>query len=512
MLRKRIQGVIILIILFIAEIGLSYLFVYDLAWFFGIISPKLITFLTMLSIGASFALTSLFILHRVRKGKQVLYGFKEFSDKRATMITILLVSLLLIPFIFYTTIDLNDAYRIELNNAEDLRFYNSTTSDYIIHMYSDNKNVTSDEDTSVYFWFNSSILSNVTQVAFLYFNGTHSQEGEFNKTQPITEYPERQWWTGQTWFYSDDFGNGSIRSGEFYRGYTIPAQVANTTVLYRLAFRMENSTGFYYTTYFERNFTVQFSPSENEFNTDLTQIAHFYSAVMGLALLANIGLMKSFYIQDIDNMDCKRKAKRLGILSKREDDESYPTVRELISISEKLEATTNRLRIMSGVLMTLSTSTFIYISSVTTIRTIFDITMISLVLAIICCLFCLVLSLGRIEIQDETYSLTESMIPTTDSITEFRFLVYLKIIKQEEKINRMNQLLQGGILVISGGLIIDVLMMFLRPWDILLAYWFTSILLLTSIGLVITAGALYVLLMAKSIGYLHGILELKETP
>lgn len=135
-MRKRIQGVIILIILFIAEIGLSYLFVYDLAWIFGIISPKLIPFITMLSIGASITLTSIFILHRVTKKNQILYGFKEISDKRVTMTTILLISLLLLNFISYTTIDLNDAYQIELNNADSLWVTNSTTNDYIIHMTS----------------------------------------------------------------------------------------------------------------------------------------------------------------------------------------------------------------------------------------------------------------------------------------------------------------------------------------------------------------------------------------
>ncbi len=511
MVRKRIQGVIILIILFIVEVGLSHLLMHNSAWFFGIISPEQIPTLTIVSIAVSFALTSLLIFYRIVKKKQVLFGLKEFSDKRAPMIAIFLISLFLLNFITYTTIDLNVAYEIELNNTEVLWVHNSTTSDYIIHMYS-SINITSNEYNSVWFWYNTSILTNVTQVIFVYSNGTQLIEGDYNKTHPISEYPDTRWWTGQSTYFPEEFGNGNETFGEFHQGYRIPAQAANTTVLYRLAFRMENATGFYYTTYFEYNYTVLFSPSENAFNTDLTQTTHFYSAIMGLALLANIGLLKTFYIQDVDNLDDKRKAERLGILSKREDDESYPTVRELISISEKLEATTNRLRIMSGVLMTLSISTFVYMRSVTEISTIFDITMISLVLAIICCLFCLVLSLGRIEIQDETYSLTESMIPTTDSITEFRFLVYLKIIKQEEKINRMNQLLQGGILVISGGLIIDILMMLLVPWNILYAYWFTSILLLTSIGLVIIAGALYVLLVAKSIGYLHGILELKETP
>ncbi len=140
------------------------------------------------------------------------------------------------------------------------------------------------------------------------------------------------------------------------------------------------------------------------------------------------------------------------------------------------------------------------------------ITMVSLLITVLFCLGCLVLSLGRIEIQDNAHALTESMIPTTDSITEFRFLVYLKIIKQEEKINWMNQLIQAGIIIISGGFVADLLLMFLRPWDILGNYWHTTILLWTSISLLLIAGALYVLLMAKSIGYLHGVLELKENP
>ena len=76
----------------------------------------------------------------------------------------------------------------------------------------------------------------------------------------------------------------------------------------------------------------------------------------------------------------------------------------------------------------------------------------------------------------------------------------------------MNQLLQAGILIISGGLVADLLLLLLIPWDILGNYWFTSILLCISISLLLVAGSLYVLLMAKSIGYLHGILELEETP
>jgi len=509
--RKRTQGVIILIILFIAEIGLIVLFMYDLAWLSGFISPQSIPFLTVISISVSIVLTSLLILYRVKKRKQVLYGFKEIADQRTVMITILLISLLLLNFSNYTTIDLNDAYQVERNNADPLWVVNSTTSDYIIQMYSD-QNVTSDQELSVRFWYNTSILTNVTQVAFTYFNGTHSQEGEYNKTQPITEYPDARWWTGSTRWYAEDFGNGSSRSSEFNRRYDIPEQAANTTVIYRVAFRMENVTGFYYTTYFERNYTVLFSPSENAFNTDLSRTSQFYSAIIGMALLANMELMKSFYIQDVDNIDNRRKAERLGILSESEDDESYPTVRELISITEKLESTTNRLRIMSGVLMTLSISTFIYMRSDTSIRTFFDITMVSLIITVGCCLLCLALSLGRIEIQDNTHSLTESMIPPTDSIPEFRFLVYLKIIKQEEKINWMNQLLQAGILVVFGGLIIDILMGIMIPWYVLYAYWFTSIILFISPGLVITAGALFALKLTKSVGYLHGIMELEETP
>lgn len=510
-MRKQTHGMIILIILLIAEIGLSYLFVHDLAWIFGVISPELILTLTVVSTIASFGITLLFIIYRTVRKKRVLFGFKEFSDMRAPMISILLISLLLFSFISYPTIDMNDAYQIERNNAEALWVNDSTTLDYIIHMFFV-ENATSASGNYIGFWYNSSILSNVTRVMFVYYNGTHSQEGEYNKTFPITEYPDTGWWTGYTWFYSDNFGNGSIRDAEYYRGYTIPAQSANTTVLYRLAFRMENATGFYYTTYFERNYTVLFSPAENAFNTDFTQTIHFYSGVIGLALLTNIGLTRSFYAQDVDNSDRKRKAERQGILTKRVDDESYPTVRELISISEKLETTMNKLRIMSSVLMTLSISTLVGITSSTTTFEFLDITLATLVFTILLCLGCLVISLGRIAIKDSIYSLTESMIPSVDSVEEFRFLVYLKILKQEEKIDWMNQLLQAGIVSISVGVIIDIVMLLLLPWVILYSSPITSIVLVVSLILVTIAGCLYVLAMAKSIGYFHGVMELKENP
>lgn len=338
--------------------------------------------------------------------------------------------------------DLNDIYDVERNNAASVFVWGNGSYVLIVGSVT---NATSDKDTTINFWYNTSYIQNVTMFVFAYYNGTHSYdnwEGRFLENG----HPDYSWWTDSISLDPSFFGNGSEYE---WRGYRIPAQRANTTVEYLVVLKMEVDSVISYR-YYERNYTVLYSEGENEELRIFTQASFFYTGALCFTVASLIWLQHQWSLLKHEEQE-KRKA--TGSLVESVDDLEYPDARDLVQRADRMDSARNELQTASSLILALSIGYFLFLGDTGGL----------LVWSFLGAFYLAILALTSIMISlsstvvyhsGKKYDL--SLLPDGDSKSEFRNVLNLAIRQRVILVSKMRAVLQLGVIGIIGSFLFDI--------------------------------------------------------
>ncbi|MHA1863582.1 MAG: hypothetical protein ACTSWA_07420 [Candidatus Thorarchaeota archaeon] len=348
--------------------------------------------------------------------------------------------------------DLNEINNVPVRNTDWHRIYDDRGEPILLLWPI--INVTTEDHVSVWFWYNSTYIRNVTIISFAYYNGTHSSDLPANKTYE-NGYPNFHWWTHTTSLLPNMFVN---RSQQDPIRFTIPKQPANTTVEFRVFLGM-NEAGNTQFKWWGGNFTVRFSDADNA----EMQLVHstYWRTLGGISFMTLLSLCFANYITLQDRPTAleplRKEAKRIRMFSSQSASQSdYPKLRDLIDRAEKLESMKTDLRTASSLLLGLATALlylvgvrFMYIST-------------GLGLLILTSLGSIVLSLTGSHLKYEESEIDESLLPFDKNKVEFSLLLRMVIIKRRQVLFLMRTALELGVAMAMIGFLVE----FVEPFSV----------------------------------------------
>lgn len=388
--------------------------------------------------------------------------------------------------------DLNDTFDVERNNADSVNVYDNGSQVLIVFGVI---NATSDKDTTINFWYNTSYFQNVTMLIFAYYNGTHSYdnwEGRIHENG----HPDSSWWTDSAWLDPSFFGNGSEYE---WRGYRVPAQRANTTVEYIVALRMEVDSVISYR-YYEFNYTVLYSEGENEQLRIFTQASFFYMGALCLAVAFLIWLHHQWSLLKHEEQE-KRKA--TDPLIKSVDDLEYPDARDLVQRADRMDSARNELQTASSLILALSIGYSLFLGDTGGLLVWSFMGAFFLALS---ALTSIMISLSSTVVYHSGKKYDLSLLPDGDSESEFRNALNSVIKQRVNLVSKMRVTLQIGVISIIGSFLFDIVWAGVWSFEPLLVYeWSLAIVL----AFFIAAAIAIILAIHLGLRY-YGIQYLRE--
>ncbi len=471
-----------IVLVLVIEVVLVLGIVFDWVWFFGL-ELSMFAITTMILTLVIWSITALLLfLHNwftSYSWKKTEWGlnFMNKPTRRKLLILLLILGSLLMLTLSWDTRDLNEVYHIERNNSE--RHFLMVNETNWVFYTSRVINATSDSSASVYVWVDLSYFENATDVIWAYYNGTNESEGANRTTDQ--GYPYLWWWTDHSYLWYSRPENETLFGNFTHRDhipFSIPAQKANTTVEYMVYCRTQNGTNISYIM-MGGNFTVLYSPPENENNALLITQSHFLTGLSLILLVVSVTLYESIVQVPQEDFSLHRKAARAaGIIGKSADNLNssepipalnppYPSTQELVLRSDRLDDVKNSHRIMSGAFIGLSVAFSLYLQDQGSIASFFQWVLLSVTLAIIFNLYILAISLGDYTVKIDGKEVSYDLLPSVGNEDEFRFLVYMRTRKQLSIINKMRKPMQIGVFAILCGVIADFGKVFLIQSDVI---------------------------------------------
>ncbi len=469
--------------------------VFDWVWFIGlelsmfISTSVILTLITWIATIFIFSIYGWLTSFNWKKNEWGL-NFKNKKTRRNMLVVLFLLGSFFMFASFWEVRNLNDVHHIAINNSE--RHYLMINETNWVFYVSAVNNITSSMSTRISVWIDHSYFKNATMVIGAYFNGTSYIEGANRTTDE--GLPNFSWWTDDSYIWwnhtqsQDSFGNFTHRN---HIPFDIPTQKANTTVEFMFFCRTMNGSDISYIT-LGGNYTVLYSPTENETNNLLITQSHFLLGLSLWFIVLDIKLFESITTKLEEDFTSQREAAIVaGIIRANErnpttdqlieqDRTTYPPTQDMILRSDRLDDVKNNHRNASGAFIGLSVAFVFYIQSHSSLLVSFQLMYLSILFAILVNLYTLVISLNDDSVKINDIQISHDMLPQVDNENDFRFFVYLRIRKQLHIINRMRKPLQIGVYAILCGLIGDFVKVFLIIDDVLRTNWLSFVIYFVS--------------------------------